>query len=115
MQISLAGFGGALAGLSLAQRGRCPFVPLRHCLAIGRRGNTRGWFPTQQASGMLSPCNGRGRVGGGHDNSNNDRDNDDRWIIPQSVNGAHGGRLHDWGGRRRGAVPWNGWLLVASH
>jgi hypothetical protein len=64
---------------------------------------------------MLLPCSRRGRVGGGHNDGNKNRDDDDRRIIPQSVDGAHGGQLRDQGGRRRGAVPWNGWLLVASH
>ncbi len=115
MQISLAGFGGALAGLSLAQQGQCPFVLLRCRLAIRRQANSCRWFPPQRPSGMLLLCNGRGRVGGGHDDGNNNGDNNNRWIVPQSVNGARGGRLRDRGGRRRGAVTRNGWLSVASH
>jgi hypothetical protein len=91
MQISLAGFGGALAGLSLARWGRCPFVPLRRCLAIRRWGNTRRWFPPWRVSGMSLPYNRRGRVGGGHDDGDDNRDGNNRRIVPRSVNSAHGG------------------------
>ncbi len=98
MQISLAGFGGTLAGLSLAQRGRSPFVPLPRRLAIGMRANNCGWFPPWRSSGTSLPCNGRGWVRGGHDDSNEDGDNNDRRIVPWSVNGTCGGWLRDRGG-----------------
>jgi hypothetical protein len=115
MQISLAGFGGALASLSLARRGRCPFAPLRRRLAIGRQANNCGWFPPQRPSRTLSPFNGRGRVEGGQDDGNDDGDDDHRRIVPRSIDRTCGGQLRDRGGCRWGAVPWNGWLLVASH
>jgi hypothetical protein len=82
MQVSLAGFGSALAGLSLARRGQCPFVPLHCCLAIGRRANNHGWFPPQWPSGTSLPCNRRGWGGGGHNNSDDDDDKDDRQFAP---------------------------------
>ncbi len=103
MQISLAGFGGALASLSLVQWGQCPFVPLRRCLAIGRRANNRRWFPPRWLSGMSSPCNGRRWVGGGHNNCDDYGNNDNRRIVPWSVDGARGGQLRDRGGHRQGA------------
>ncbi len=114
-RISLANFGSTLAGLSLARQGRCPFVPLCRCLAIGRQANNCRWFPPQRPSGMSSPCNGRGRVGGRHDDGNNNGNNNNRRIFPWSVDSARGGRFCDRGGRRRGAVPRNGWLSIASH
>ncbi len=36
----------------------------------------------QCPSGMLLPCNRRGQVGGGHDDGNDNRDNEDKWIVP---------------------------------